>query len=404
MPRFRFAFAKSKLFWFFGFLLVFSIFGFVGKGLTGKTNASQPPESAVSSIPVVLEPVQKRQFENRVVVQANVKAKDYVAVPALVGGTIKKLYVDEGDTVVAGETKLFESDPLKFEKLVQIRKQEFVLAGCTRREQEANLERVRADYEKAKADVERFRKLRAKGAVSEDALEQQESRFKQLTAVVKQAETALQSGAELETQAKAALAIAEKDLRDCTVYAPISGKVSRIIVEEGEMGELGKPVLRIDDPSVVEISALLPAEYYDLVTPGETKIKLQVYHTDLGEQVISYKSPVIDPRLRTFEVKTVLTNPPPTVVPGAIAQSTIVLEQHEGLGIPAKAIQTRAGRFVVFTVENNVARKLTIEKGLETDGWVEILGDQVSEGMPLVVMGQFLLDDGTPVTIQENAA
>ncbi len=394
---------KKRLFALVGSVLLLSgLYSLFHGCILTRSKQSKDIETDGQKIPVVLAKIERRHFEDRILVQGNVKAKDFVAVPALVGGTIKRLYVDEGDDVIAGQTKLFDSDPLKFEKLVQIRKQELVLAGCTHREQAANLDRVRADFDKARVDVERFRKLYEKGAISSDALEQQESRFKQVSAVLKQAETALQSGAELETQARAALAIAEKDLRDCTVYAPISGKVSRIIVEEGEMGEMGKPVLRIDDPSVVEISALLPAEYYDKVFPGTSVVRVKVYHTDLGERLIIFKSPVIDTRLRTFEIKTIIEQPPENVVPGAIADCEVVFEQRDALGVPKTSIQTRSGVATLFSVDQDRARKLEVMTGLETDGWLEISGEGIAEGIPVVVMGQFLLDEGTPVSIQEN--
>ena len=53
--------------------------------------------------------------------------------------------------------------------------------------------------------------------------------------------------------------MAQKDLRDALVYAPISGVVSKRYKEPGEMGGAGQPVIRLEDPAVVEAVALLPA-------------------------------------------------------------------------------------------------------------------------------------------------
>lgn len=371
---------------------------------TEPSPSSRDEGAPAQAVPVVLQRVQMRDFEERAVVQGSVMSKNFATVPALVSAPIEKLFVREGDQVTAGETPLFQSESTKIQQAVQVRKQEVVLAAYARREQAANLERVRADFEKAEIDVKRFRRLREQGAVPQDALEQQESRYKQAAAALKYAETVLQSGAERERQTEAALAIAEKELADTLIYAPISGKVSRIIVEEGEMGETGKPVLRIDDTSIVEISAFLPAQYYDRIRPNETMMGLRVNHTDLGERPITFRSPVIDPRLRTFEIKTVIEDPPPDVVPGAIAECIVVLDKRTTLGAPAVAIQTRGGRSVVFSIDRGHARRLEVETGIETDGWIEVKGDGIAEGVLLVVMGQFLLDDGTPVSTEEGAA
>ena len=75
--------------------------------------------------------------------------------------------------------------------------------------------------------------------------------------------------AQLEQQAKINLQIAEKDLRDALVYAPISGRVSMKLSEPGEMGQPGKPIVRIEDASLIDVSAFLPAQYYHQVIPGK---------------------------------------------------------------------------------------------------------------------------------------
>jgi len=59
---------------------------------------------------------------------------------------------------------------------------------------------------------------------------------------------------------------------------------------------------------------------------------------------------------------------------------------------------------VVFVVENDRATLVAIETGLESDGWVQLTGAGVSEGVRVVTMGQYLLDDGDPVSVQEEGA
>ncbi len=57
----------------------------------------------------------------------------------------------------------------------------------------------------------------------------------------------------------------------------------------------------------------------------------------------------------------------------------------------------------MFAVEDGQARLLPVETGLETDGWTEVTGGEVKAGMSIVTMGQFLLDDGTAVTVVEGS-
>jgi len=209
--------------------------------------------------------------------------------------------------------------------------------------------------------------------------------------------------AEQARQAEAALAIAKKDLADTTIVAPISGKVTMRMAEPGEMGEPGQPVLRIEDTTLIEVSAFLPAADYPSVTVGQTPIKVRVSGIDLGLQTVSYKSPTIQPKLRTFEIKCLLENPPDGVAPGAMADIAVVLMSRQGLGVPVATIQQRGGKPVIFVVDGNVARRKEIQVGLESDGWIEILDGDVNEAASVVTMGQYMLDDGTEVSIQKEA-
>ena len=371
---------------------------------SGAAAARDGIERVQRTVPVVLTPAARRRFEARVVVQGSIEAKSVATVSTRLPGTVEKILVDEGDAVTAGETKLFESDSVKVREALEISRQDLAVARCGLREKEANLERVQADFEKAELDLHRFERLHKDEAVSIDALEQQQSRYKQTSAVVKHARTLVDLGEEQVRQAEAALVIAEKNLDDAVVYAPITGVVNMRFCEPGEMRGVGDPVVRIEDLSIVEASAFLPDHYYPQVRVGETRARIAAYGIDAGAHVVTYKAPTIQPKLRTFEVKCEFQNPPDGVVPGAMAEITVLLEQREGLGVPKEAVLHRAGRPVVFVVENDRASMVAVETGLESDGWVELTGAGVSEGARVVTMGQYLLDDGDPVSVQEDGA
>jgi len=319
-----------------------------------------------------------------------------------VPGTIETIFVDEGDAVVAGQTKLFQIDAVNLEQQVQIKQHATVVAECSRREAAANLERVAVDLRKAELDYQRFERLRDKQAVTADAFEQQESRYHQLQAACRLAEAQVELAAAKEAQSQAELAIARKDLADAVVYAPIDGKVSARLQEPGEMGSPGHPVVRIDDTSVVEAAAFLPAEYYAAVVPGQTAMRIQASGVDVGRHVITYKSPTIDPKLRTFEVKCVLSDPPEGVTSGAMVQIVVTLESRRGVGVPSPAIQQRGGRAVVFVIENAVARQVPVTTGIETDGWTEIREGDLKEGAWVVTMGQYMMEAGMAVSVQQE--
>jgi RND family efflux transporter MFP subunit len=354
-------------------------------------------------VPVVVTNPVRRTFEQLIVTQGNVESKDISMVSPRIPGTLVKIFVDEGDSVTAEQTKLFQTDDVTLRQNVLIREHELAVARCALKQAQAELEKVNADFEKAALDYKRFKRLLEKEATTQDLFEQQQSNYKQLAASKKVSQAQVELAAQHVRQAEAAIAIAKKDYADTTVLAPIGGVVSMRMAEPGEMGSPGVPVVRIEDTNLVEVSAFLPAASYPAVVAGRTHMRVTVAGIELGEQVISYKSPTIGPKLRTFEIKCLLENPPVGVAPGAMADIAVILAGREGLGVPAVSVQQRGGQSVVFTVEGNIASQRNVRTGLENNGWIELLDGNLTESMQVVSMGQNMLDDGVAVSIQKEA-
>jgi len=369
---------------------------------TAEPSSQETKTTASAQVPVMVTPAAMRQFERTLVVQGNVETKEFAMVSPRIGGTLEAIYVDEGDAVDAGRTKLFQTEAVNLERNAQIKQHATTVAECSRREAVAGLDKIDADLYKAELDFNRFKRLYDQNTVTADAFEQQQSRYRQLQAARNLAEAQVDLATAKENQSKAELAIAQKELADATAYAPISGKISQRLREPGEMGSPGQPVLRIDDTSVVEVAAFLPAQYYGDVVTGQTSMRVAVSGVDLGSRIITYKSPTIHPKLRTFEVKCLLKDPPAAVAPGAMAQIAVVLETRQGLGIPSSAIQTRSSGTVVFVVRDGAARQEAVVTGIEAAGWTEIRQGQVKADEQVVTLGQNMLDDGGAVQIQKE--
>ncbi len=373
--------------------------------LRGASAETKPSASAApKTVPVVLTAAQTRDFDDAVSSQGNLKAKNYALVSPRLNGVLDQVFVREGDLVQAGQTRLFQTDSLKLQKSVEMSRQEVAVARCALKEKEAAAEKTEAEYRKAKLDFERYQDLYKQKIVSLDAFEDKQSAFDQLTAVRKYNQTLIELSREELKRAETALAVAEKDLRDASSLAPIDGVVSQRLAEPGEMGAPGSPVVRIDDVQALEASAHLPAQFYARIMVGRTKVRIGNDRQDWGELTVDYKSPTIDPTLRTFEIKCRLAGNRDTgAVPGALAQMTVILAEHEGLGVPTAAVVQRAGKSAVFLNADGAAKMVTVQTGLETGGWTEILppaGQPVpfAAATPVVSMGQFLLNDGTPIT------
>ncbi|GAB4135056.1 MAG: efflux RND transporter periplasmic adaptor subunit [Thermogutta sp.] len=367
---------------------------------TGDAKESSAP---VEAVPVVLTPAKEMVFEERLTISGSVLAKRYALVSARIPGTLDQIFVEEGDFVEAGKTKLFQTDSVKLAQAVAIAQEQLRVADCAVREKEALLEKTLVAQQQALTDLARYRDLNARNAVATQVVEHQQAQCRQLEADVRHVQTLIDlAKAQLE-QARLNVKIAEKDFTDSLVVAPISGRVSVRLKEPGESAGSGTPVLRIDDLTLVEISVFAPAEYYDRIEVGKSKMRVKVGATEVGELTVTYKSPTVEPKLRTFQVKCLLPNPPAEVVPGRLAQSTLLLQSRRGVGVPIGAVVKREGRNLVFAAKDGKATAIATPLGMQTDGWWEVLSG-IEAGTPIISMGQTLVSDGTPLRVIEEAA
>ncbi|MGM0402279.1 MAG: efflux RND transporter periplasmic adaptor subunit, partial [Thermodesulfobacteriota bacterium] len=346
---------------------------------------------------VVISELRSTLFKEEATVSGSVAAVRSALVSARIPGTIDEIYVDEGDVVTAGASRLFQTDDVKLKRGAEIAEHQVKVAMATVSASRATVARVEANVEKIRMDLKRYQRLHEQGAITQNALEIQETRMKSATAELAEAKAGLELARTQEMQARSNLAISVKDLSDALVVAPISGTVSRRMLEPGEMASPGTPVIRIDDLSLVEISAFLPENLYARVLPEKTRLSAVVQSVRIEEAPVAVKNPVIHAKLRSFEIQARLQDPPKGVVPGAMADVTVLLQERQGLGAPREAVLQRRQGPVIFTVADGRARMLPVQTGLETNGWIEITGEGIAEGMPVVRMGQEQLNDGAAV-------
>jgi len=364
--------------------------------------SAEKGNNSEEAFPVKVETVHKKLFKKTIDIQGTIDSKEHAIVSARIDGVLTDLFVDEGDTVVANETPLFQVDKLKVEQAYEIAKQDLNVAKCAIREADANYANMKAQFDKAQIDYERFQRLLEKKAVSKDTFELQETRYKASKAGLEHAEAVCQLANEQLKKAEHAVKIAEKTLSDSLVYAPISGKISYKFVEKNEFIGGGRPVVKIDNPEVLEVSAFLPAEYYPYIKEKETQLELYVQEDKIGILTVNYKSPTVLPNLRTFEIKAILDKKDEKIVPGVMAKIKVLLEQRENLGVPKVCVLTQGKEKYLFKIVDGKSQKVIVNTGFETDGWIEIIESEINEGDQVVSMGQSFIKDGQTVQLLEE--
>lgn len=343
--------------------------------------------------------VSNRFFENRFSVQGSIEASVSANVAALVPGNLDTIWVDEGDAVVAGVTKLFQIDPISLSNQVVIAEQALAVARSQHEVAKASLESTRASLDKAELDYNRYKRLHNEKRVTDNEFEVRNTSLRQARANLKVGEAQVALCSQQVEQAEAQLLIASKSLSDSLAIAPISGRVSARNFDPGEYASSGKVVISIVDVDKLEAAAFVPSIYFDRIKAGETRIRLSVAGRDLGEAVVSYRSPVVDTTLRTFEIKAELDGEMArSFAPGMMVDATLVFERHEALGAPSSAVLIRGGESVVFIANGDKAEQRVVRTAFVTDGWIEITSG-LKAGDAVIFEGHTIVRDGSPIEI-----
>jgi HlyD family secretion protein len=217
-----------------GVLLVIAAIG----GLTAAKGKNKAVE-------VRTEQVQPRDLVASVTASGQVRPQTKVDLSSDITGKIVRLAVKEGQMVTQGQF-LLQIDPQQQEAAVQRVEAALASSRAQMAQAQANLLQSQKSYERT-AQIKKANPQ----LISDENLEQ-------LRTSVEVNEALFQSARHSVEQATAAVRDARSSLGKTTIYAPMSGRVTRLNVENGEtaiMGTLNKDaatLLTIADMSVLE--------------------------------------------------------------------------------------------------------------------------------------------------------
>ena len=267
-----------------------------------------------------------------------------------------------------------------------------------------SLEELRKRNEFMYGDINKDNYLkREDNSTSQDNYEKAQLKLKLSEASFEHTQTLIDLSREQLAKAQIALTIAEKDYSDSTVYAPLTGIVSEKLQEPGEMAATGKPIVVIKDPKDTEVTAYIPAEFYHKVVVAQTPVKIKSFMDIPEDASVTYKSPEISSDLRTFKIKCHSKNTNNLMVPGGLANLTLVLDTHTALAVPTSAIVNRNGGKAIFVVADGKAKLVMLKAGLENEGYTEVTSSELKAGDKVVVKGQHMVNDGQAVTVAGGA-
>lgn len=288
-----------------------------------------------------------------------------------ISGTLKERAVELGQTVATGDVLARVYNPA---------------LEPTRDSASAKLDELNTRYDQAKREWERSSRLRERGVVSEQNLEQIAARRDSLKASV--------------ATARAALAEATQLLQESTLRAPFGGRVEALLVERDEFVAAGQPVMRLSSPEGKEVEARVPAYLLAHVSLDQEVPVWSVQNRSQAPVTGSVVEIAQAGAIRGELHPILVSLPINTLEAGEPVEVGITPVRESAITVPLLSVIRSAGNMTVFRVRGGVARRVPIDVERVVGERVVVRTGELAPGDQVVYAGTTRLADGDAVEVR----
>ena len=294
-----------------------------------------------------------------------------------VAGKIIRRQVELGQRVRAGEV------------LAQLDPQDYKLTADSAR---AQLAAAATNRDLAAADFRRFKDLREQNFISSAELERRETTLKAAQAQFDQAQ------AQLSGQGN--------QLTYTTLVADVSGVVTAVDAEVGQVVAAGTPIVRIAQDGARDVVFSVPEDKVQAVHVGSTAQVLLWGSQQTSRGTVREVAASADPVTRTYSVK--LTTDGKDVLPlGATVTVTTAAFAHEDtpvIKLPTSALLRDGNGSAVWLLDSaTMTVKLKAIDIATADGNAVVVRSGLEPGLQVVVAGVHVLQPGQKVSLYQAA-
>jgi len=314
-------------------------------------------EDSTAAIPVEVAKTKVGDISAYYSSTATLEAEEEAKVVAKVRGIVKKLNVEEGDWVQAGD----------------------VLAQLEDEQLQLEAKRAKATMDRLQNELNRKEELFKKNLVSAQEFENAKYEYQ-----------AQQSDYEL----------AKLQVKYTQIQAPISGVVSDRLIKVGNMISADQEAFKITDFDPILAVLNVPEHEMNKLEKGQkTLIQVDAISGKTFEGEVLRISPTVNPETGTFEVTVSVKDESRQLKPGMFGRVRIVYDTNQNtLTVPKNAVMTEDGSSSVYVINNKMAYRKTINTGYVNGDSIEVL-DGLSPEDTVVTIGQSSLQDSALVEI-----
>lgn len=387
--------------------------------------AEKPAIQSERIVPIQVAKAQRGEINSLLTVSGLVEPKETVRVFSKTVGQVKEILVQEGDQVKKDAILMRLDDEQIRLQVAQARANldsaqaslERIKAGARPQEVsqvEAAVRQAKINMDSAEENYLKMQKLFSEGAISEQQHDQAKNQLEIARAQYQSASESyklITEGASAQDiraveaqvrQAQSALELAQSQLNNSIIKAPISGSVTSISVKTGELASSAIPLLSILDISELSVKAGISEKDIGAVQIGqEAEIFIDAFPQEKFSGEVVSKGVLVDPVSKTMEIKIRIKEPPVVIPPGVFARANIITEHNtDALIIPSTALTRKADGLFVFVLENDeqTVKRRAIITGITQGNQVEVV-DGLNDNEIVVILGNISLEEGDLVRV-----
>lgn len=381
----------------FGYILLASFMALTVTGAVGCSKKEAPapakqgsvagaPKDAVITVKTAL--VEGKQVERSVEAVGTLAAWDEVMVSSETPGIVEKIHRDLGDKVKAGDV------------LAVLDQREASLAledaRATHQTNLKGLERERARLEDAKTTLKRYDELFKQGMVSASQFDNARTAHDVAVAQSREAEAKVDGSS-------ARLNLAKKRLGDTVIRSPITGEVSKRLVNTGESIKDKTQMFTVVSTGTLKFRGTVAESAVPYIKPEQTvSVFVEAFSGKSFKGKLKRISPAIDVQTRTLEVEAAVPNPGNLLKPGYFARGVILTGTEANVPfVPESAVYNFVGINKVFVISGETAGERLIKTGAREKGMVEIINN-LKPGETVATTNLSNLFEGAKVKVQDN--
>jgi membrane fusion protein (multidrug efflux system) len=291
----------------------------------------------------------------------------------------------------SNDVKISSASPLRIENIFvkpgdRVKKGELVVKLQRDHSIDLAVKKSKINLQYARINYERAQNLFKKGVIAKIKLETAKTNYE-----------LAKSEYNLQMQSFD-YAVANSELR-----SPIDGVVSSI---NGVIGQIADPAIDlVHIVNMNEIIAVIGIESEDIakVKVGQ-KADITIPNVTDGKYFkgeVVRKNREIDPATQLAHIWIKIEHSKISLQPGMFAEAKIFVKTDENIiALPRSAVLNDKNGAYVFTVNDNVAKKIYVKTGIKNANKIEILSG-VNKGDIVVYLGNYELEDGMDVKVQE---